>query len=321
MTWHRVLVLLLGPVPIVAGSLGITAWWRGGARAIVSGNHVLRADEPRSAPAAAVADVPLGDPAVAEKCPLAAAALRRNLGDECALLVRAPFVLAGDLTERELQTWHEATIAPAARALARSYFRTAPTAPITILLFRGEESYRRYARHLFHDVDVSVYGYYRPAERTLVMNIGTGGGTLVHELTHALIDFDFPNVPDWFNEGLASLHEQCRFRPNETGLEGLPNWRLPKLQEALRADRLRPLEDLFAADDFRGADVGLNYAQARYFCLLLQERGQLSEFYRRLRAAQRDDPRGTATAAAVLGNRPWETVNREFREFVLALKF
>ena len=74
-----------------------------------------------------------------------------------------------------------------------------------------------------------------------MLNLGTGTGTLLHELTHALADFDVPDMPDWLNEGLASLHEQCRFRNDEQGpwIEGLVNWRLDALQAVVRQSRLR----------------------------------------------------------------------------------
>lgn len=297
--------------------MGVTQWWRGGAGGGFAGNHVVWAAEPTRSDAAPPAD----DSHLADMCRTTADALKPRLGDDCTLIVRSPYVLAGDLTEKQLVEWHEATIAPASRAMAQQYFKAAPSEPITILLFSGEESYRRYAKHLFNDEGVTIYGYYRSEKRTLVMNIATGGGTLVHELTHALIDFDFPKVPDWFNEGLASLYEQCRFRENGVGIEGLPNWRLPALQEAIRRERLRPLEDLIAADDFRGAEVGLNYAEARYFCLYLQDRGKLEDFYRRFKADHATDPHGSAAALAVSGAADWKSLNREYREFVLSLKF
>ena len=57
---------------------------------------------------------------------------------------------------------------------------------------------------------------------------------------------------------------------------GMPNWRLPALQQAIRADRLRSLAALIADKDFRAADrVGINYAQARCLLFYLQERGQM----------------------------------------------
>jgi hypothetical protein len=254
-------------------------------------------------------------------CTERAARLREQLGKHGHVIERAPFVLAGDLTTEELASWHDQTVAPAARAMAATYFRTAPSAPITVLLFSGDRSYRHWARELFGDEEVSLYGYYKPTVRTLVMNIGTGGGTLVHELTHALADFDFPDIPAWFNEGLASLHEQCRFREDAGGpwIEGLENWRLPALQTAIKKGELRSLRSLAADDDFRRRLVGINYAQARYFCLYLQRQGKLTEFYRQVRTGQRDDPLGVKAFGAVLPNKKWEELDREFQAWVLTL--
>ena len=155
------------------------------------------------------------------------------------------------------------------------------------------------------------------------MNIGTGGGTLVHELTHALVDFDFPAIPDWFNEGLASLHEQCRFREDQHGptIEGLENWRLPGLQKAIRAGRLGSIESLLASDDFRGRQEGLNYAQARYFCLYLERRELLADFYRRFRACAAGDPRGMRALAAVMPDFSWASLDQQFQDWVLRSSF
>jgi len=66
------------------------------------------------------------------------------------------------------------------------------------------------------------------------MNIATGGGTLVHEMTHALMAPDFPQAPIWISEGLASLYEQCRVE--KQSLKGDPNWRLPELKRALKRE-------------------------------------------------------------------------------------
>jgi hypothetical protein len=225
------------------------------------------------------------------------------------------------MSEERLDRWHRETIAPAAEAFAIQYFDTPPNQPITVLLFSGEESYNRYAKQLYGDENVSVYGYYKPERRTLVMNIGTGGGTLVHELAHALMAFDFPAVPDWFNEGLASLYEQCNFgeKNGKRTITGLVNWRLPKLQEAIRAEKLRSLESLITSNDFRGRNVGLNYAQARYFCMYLQEQGLLIKYYGAFRANCKDDPQGLKTVQKLLGAK-WKTVDDDYQEWVLSLE-
>jgi hypothetical protein len=255
------------------------------------------------------------------RCNATADRLQSRVGSEQPVLVRPPFVLGGDLSTNELTGWYGRTIRPAAEAMANSYFCTAPTQPITVLLYPGKESYHENVERLFGERDISVYGYYKPHGRTLVMNIGTGGGTLVHELTHALIDFDFPSVPDWFNEGLASLHEQCSFRDGPDGpwIEGHENWRLPGLRNTIRAKRLRPLKEMIEADDFRGKLEGANYAQARYFCLQMQRNGRLAKFYREFRKHQAKDPFGVQTLERVLAISNWNDFDQEFQRWVLTL--
>lgn len=314
----RVSILVLGPLPIVAASFGLSRWARCEPQSPPSGNLAVWAEAAAPAPSAGSVKP---DPALADECRKQADALREKLGDECSVLERPPFVLAGDMPPGELDDWHRRTVGPSARAMARSYFRTPPSRAILILLFSHESSYNHYARKLYGDQGISVYGYYKPAHRALVMNIDTGGGTLVHELTHALMAFDFPQVPDWLNEGLASLHEACHIRAEETALEGLPNWRLPGLQAAIRRQRLPSLERLVTGDDFRGSQVGLNYAQARYFCLYMQQQGVLEPFYREFRANRASDPTGAAALAEVFPGQSWDALDADFQAWALKLQY
>lgn len=195
------------------------------------------------------------------------------------------------------------------------------TQPVTVLLFTSEARYNAYCRRLFGDAEISIYGYYKPHLRTLVQNVATGSGTLLHELTHALIDFDFPAAPHWFNEGLASLHEQCRFRNDADGpwIEGLVNWRLKGLQEVLRQGRLRSLAELVEDAEFRGPLEGTNYAQARYFCLFMQHQGLLERFFHRFRQQHASDPSGASTIAEVFDGRSWSELDRDFQRWVSEL--
>jgi hypothetical protein len=128
-------------------------------------------------------------------------------------------------------------------------------------------------------------------------------------------------VPDWFNEGLASLHEGSQIRRDESGIDGLPNWRLPGLQKAVREHRLGSLQNLLEETNFRGQQVGMNYAQARYFCLFMQRRGGLTDFYRRFQAEHARDPQGTATVLAVFPGSSWRQLDREFQQWVLTLEW
>lgn len=321
MSRSRWFILAVAPALIVVASLAVSNWLRPVALAEPTTNivHIAPASPALANGRHAPADERRAH-GLEQECRERGVELARKLGDEGRVLVRSPFVIGGDLSDAQLRSWYERTIAPAARAMARTYFDTPPDRPMTVLLFSTEANYEHFARELYGDEGISVFGYYKPVSRTLVMNISTGGGTLVHELTHALMAFDFPDVPDWFNEGLASLHEQCRFLADDAGIEGLVNWRLALLQKTIAAGRLRPIEAMLAGDDFRGELEGVNYAQARYLCMYLQERELLVEFYERFRDARRDDPHGVATLRRVLGNRSWTEINEDFQTWAAGLK-
>jgi hypothetical protein len=124
------------------------------------------------------------------------------------------------------------------------------------------------------------------------MNINTGGGTLVHEMTHAFVRYDFPDIPSWFNEGLGSLYERCSMNNNE--ILGHTNWRLPELQDAIKDKSYTSLQTLINTndDEFYGDNSSLNYAQARYLCQFLQEKKLLKSFYKTFRDNYEKDKTG-----------------------------
>jgi len=236
-------------------------------------------------------------------------------------LVSPPFVIAGNGTAEQIARYRDGTVMAATRALQAQFFKTQPDAPVLILLFESEGPYRRLAKKWFGDDDVPHFGFYRHHDRTMLMNVSTGLGTLVHEMVHALIAPDFPEVPDWFNEGIASLYEQSRFGAGGDSIIGLPNWRLPGLQKALQANTLRPLADLIADDDFRNEErVGINYAQARYLMLYLQEKGLLQKYYIAFRSAHKDDPTGLQTLKKIVAPQKWDDFENDWRKWVMTLK-
>lgn len=253
-----------------------------------------------------------------EACEKKAREVRNQLDDSFSVVVRPPFVVAGNFQARQVGAYAEQTIAAAARAMWASFFQTKPDKVIVAYLMRDEKSYREWAKKLFDDEDVSYYGYYKPGERALVMNIGTGGGTLVHELTHALIVYDFPDVPTWFNEGLGSLHEQCNLADDH--IVGLVNWRLTGLQEAIRAGKLRPLRDMLEDKDFYGKDRGNNYAQARYLCQYMQEKKLLPTFYKYYRENHAGAEAGVKAVEHVSGQKI-EDVEKDYIAWVKTLRF
>jgi len=134
---------------------------------------------------------------------------------------------------------------------------------------------------------------------------------------------NFPECPAWFNEGLASLYEQCG--DNGGRIWGYTNWRLAGLQKTIAANRtkLASFEKLChtTSRQFYDADPGTYYAQARYLCYYLQQHELLDSFYQRFRRDVRNDPSGYKTLVAVLGVDDMDEFQTRWENWVLGLRF
>lgn len=252
-------------------------------------------------------------------CDERARELGRELPERDRIIVRPPFVIGGNLSESELDHIYAETVLPTKRALDLAYFDHSPDQPLTLLLYSNERAYRDAAWKLDRRNTASYYGYYIRTDRRIVANIGTGAGTLAHELTHALGHVDFPNMPEWFDEGLASLYEEADFSEDGLRLNGLSNWRLNHLLSAMQKQRLGTLEALISSREIRQERQAIEYAQARYFCLYLQERGLLPFFYRKFRNRAATDPSGLRTLCEIFDTENLDGIDRNFRQWVIAL--
>lgn len=254
-------------------------------------------------------------------CQEKAGHLRRQLRDECGVVVREPFVIAGDASVGALERKQATVIDPARQAMGCQYFNHPPDRPVAILLFSDETTYRRHAELLFFDRNVSRFGYFKPGRHTILANLAWGDGPLLHELTHVLMHFDFPEAAVWLREGLASLHEASSLvRSGEHWvLEGKVNWRLEVLRRQIQADRVQSLHELIQAVAFDGEDEAVRFAQARCFCLFLQQKNVLGEIYRQYRANHREDPRGEEAILREFPGRDWRDMDKEFNGWVMSL--
>lgn len=257
-------------------------------------------------------------PPTEEKFTREAERLAEVLGDGFIVEVARPFVIAGNIPRDEFSQIKRGTISRSYDSFYRQFFTVNPTDIIRVYLFKDDRTYRAYAKQLFGDQPDTHFGYYSSRNRSLVMNIGTGTGTLVHEMVHALIESDFPHVPAWLNEGLGSLFEQCRF--TEHGLKGLVNWRLPILRKAISDKRLTGLRKLVSTsrNEFYDDEKGTHYAEARYFCMYMQELGLLEKFYKEFRANHKGDPTGAKTLEKLFG-KPLEKVQPDWLTWIATL--
>jgi Protein of unknown function (DUF1570) len=189
-------------------------------------------------------------------------------------------------------------------------FSKKPAKAVSVYLFPDAKPYEAYCQKRYAAECGTPYGFYRPDERRIVMNAGPGIGTLTHELVHPIVETDFPEAPEWVNEGIASLFEALSM-PAAGQIHGVKNWRHPRLVRALGSAKERTeasLPTLFGMSDatFRNDDEDLHYATARYFCQWLDQQGKLWPFYQRYRDNYATDPTGAASFQAITGKTPAE---------------
>jgi hypothetical protein len=239
---------------------------------------------------------------------------------EFEVVIEKPFVVVGDGGRRAVEGHARGTVRWAVTLLKQDYFEKDPKEILDIWVFKDSASYNQHARALFGSEPTTPYGYYSPAHKALVMNIETGGGTLVHEIVHPFVEANFPDCPPWLNEGLGSLYEQSGEQDGH--IRGYTNWRLPGLQRAIRRGGLTSFQKLLALDGRAFYDddpQGTHYAQARYLCYYLQERGLLTRFYREFYNRRAADPTGFDTLQRVLDETDMDAFQKRWEKFVLGL--
>jgi len=236
------------------------------------------------------------------------------------VIVERPFIVIGDEPTHVVQRRSENTVKWAVNKLKLAYFSKDPAEILEIWLFKDADSYRTHAKEFFNDEPETPYGYYSSQNKALIMNIATGGGTLVHEIVHPFMEANFPGVPAWFNEGLGSLYEQSGDVNGR--IHGYTNWRLPGLQKAIRERRLSSFKILFATTrtQFYSDRTGINYAQARYLCYYLQQKNLLTRFYSEFHSNHETDPTGYKSLQKVLARRDMDSFQRQWEAFVLRLR-
>jgi hypothetical protein len=283
------------------------------------------------APAAQAAPAP-PPPAPAATAPMAAAVtpaalearaadLRARLPAGFTVLVEPPFVVVGDGGPALVARHARQTVRWAVTLLKQDFFARDPDRVLDVFLFEGKDSYEKNARALFGDQPTTPYGYYSSEHGALIMNIATGGGTLVHEIVHPFVEANVPSCPAWINEGLGSLFEGSGERDGH--IVGAVNWRLPGLQRAIRDKALPPFDALFASGEraFYEADPGTNYAQARYLLYWLQEHGRLQAFWKAYAAGRERDPSGREAVLEAIGEPDLAGFQRRWERWVMGLRF
>ena len=238
-------------------------------------------------------------------------------GQGYTVLVEPPFVVIGDSPASEVKRVTTGFLRSKVALLEKEFFAKRPDKLLEVWLFRNKSTFLKGAKKFFGDEPGTPFGYYSPDANALIMN-ASGLGTLSHELVHPYMEANFPDVPSWFNEGLASLYEQPSERKGR--IVGLPNWRLPNLKKEIREKTLPKLAKMIGTtrDEFYEANYDA-YAYARYLVYYLQEHGKLQEFYKKF-LEDKKDLTGAAALTAVLGE-DLDTFEPKWRKWVLAIPY
>ena len=190
-----------------------------------------------------------------------------------------------------------------------------------VWLFKDKKSYEHHLKKHWKTEPGTPFGFYSAKHDALFMNISTGGGTLVHEMVHPLMESNFPQCPSWFNEGLASLYEQCGEEKGK--IMGKTNWRLGGLKTAIKKGTVPPFEKTMSTttSGFYNQDPGTNYSQSRYLCYYLQERSLLRTYYKEFQKNAKNDPTGLKTLKRVLKITDMEKFQKHWETWVSKLRF
>jgi hypothetical protein len=167
--------------------------------------------------------------------------------------------------------------------------------PVDLVLYDDDDEYQALA--LGYARVPAGQGFYRPDARVAAVNLTRGRGNLRHELVHPLIVDDFPQIPAWLNEGIASMYGGARVRRGK--LVFVANYRTFDLQMAI-AERTLPGRNRLAfagRAELYGPEGAVYYAVSQHVVLYLDRVGKLEAYYRAVRA--NPSVRGAALAATV----------------------
>lgn len=131
-----------------------------------------------------------------------------------------------------------------------------------------------------------VLGYYDWRRQSIIFRAPPGYfGTFRHELTHALLFWDIPLAPRWFEEGLAALYENTD--SNFRGLENPWRERVLKKYQIKNIDRKLLKERVLSISILEFEHSPVHATISREFLRKLQQGGKLPALYDRMRKRYR----------------------------------
>ncbi len=206
-------------------------------------------------------------------------------------------------------------------AIVNNYINVKPDKVTPVFLFEDYDSYKKFSTNTFNmdEQDLSPYGFYKISKNVIVIRYVSWKGSPSHEVTHAMLQNDFPDIPSWFNEGLASLHEKSTYKNGV--LEGDFSWRILSIRRAFNENTYTDLETLMNTndDELYSKKSSFYYAQARYLLMYLQQKGLLKDYYINFRDTYKKDNTGITQLEKITGKK-LDEIDKELLDYLNSFK-
>ena len=226
-----------------------------------------------------------------------------KLGNEFTVTKFNYFIIFSNMPDNKTYELIDNDIRHTEMAMENNYITVKPQAVTAVFLFDDDDSYKKFALANFKDIeenDLSPYGFYKVSKRVILVRYISWKGSIAHEVTHSMLQDDFPDIPGWFNEGFASLHEKSTFR--DGNLIGEFSWRINAIRSAFKDNKYTDLNHLMTLTDneLYSSNSSFYYAQSRFLLGYIQEKGLLKRYYTLFRDTYETDNTGISQLEKLL---------------------
>ena len=227
------------------------------------------------------------------------------------------YVIFSDLDENTTYNLIDKDIRHTADAMTKHYVSALPDSVTPVFLFKDYDTYENFAVNTIglESGDLSPYGFYKISKNVIVIRYVSWKGSTSHEITHSFTRYDFPDMPSWFDEGLASLHEKYIY--TDKSMKGGFSWRIVALRRAFRENTYTGIKTMMETNDneLYGKRSSFYYAQSRYLLMYIQQTDLLDKYYKLFRDAYDEDNTGITQLEKTL-NKPIEEIDKELVEYI-----
>lgn len=231
------------------------------------------------------------------------------------------FVIFSELDNNTTRSLIVNDIRNTINAMMNYYVDKIPKNVTPIIFFEDFQRYKEYvlSHYDISEHDLSPYGFYKISKNVIIIKYVSWKGSTSHEITHRFLRSDFPDIPSWFDEGFASLHERASYKNGI--LKGEFSWRIIPLRRAIENNTYTGLRKLMESNDeeFYGGRTSYYYAQSRYLLMYLQEKDLLREYYDLFRDTYSKDETGITQLEKVL-NKSLSEIDVDYLEYLKGIE-